>query len=371
MDNSIEVLNADLADELIVINSIYGDGTATTTYSDPDHTTVELRLSQDDQDDCTFLVRFPATYPSARPILTGILPLHMTTDPIVNNDVTYFRACIIVRHVPDEVSLYDAISQFLEIQQTRSQLPADQAETLSQRDESRVADLHEKLSILAEAVQDASPASTAIADSLPRVATCSVCLEAVFTTLAARLPHCSHTFCSACLQEGIRNFLTTRSPFRCCGKFVPTNIVGRFGNLDHAAFTQYSTFVDETTGPRPIFCYEPTCATFIPSYRITDKGALCLSCDRITCAACRQKHHTGMCRRDINRLKNVAKKSGWKFCPSCEQLVERISGCKSMKCLCGTVFCYHCGQEAPDGRHAGGCCLNGAFFDTMVLRQRQ
>jgi hypothetical protein len=35
-----------------------------------------------------------------------------------------------------------------------------------------------------------------------------------------------------------------------------------------------------------------------------------------------------------------------KECPACHQLIERITGCDDMHCLCGQRFCYRCGSSA-------------------------
>ncbi|KAG1663531.1 hypothetical protein FOA52_003159 [Chlamydomonas sp. UWO 241] len=48
----------------------------------------------------------------------------------------------------------------------------------------------------------------------------------------------------------------------------------------------------------------------------------------------------------------------WKKCPSCCQMVERVSGCNQMSCRCGSSFCYSCGlkyrSNAPTANNAHG-----------------
>ena len=53
--------------------------------------------------------------------------------------------------------------------------------------------------------------------------------------------------------------------------------------------------------------------------------------------------------------KELAEQEGWKLCPNtkCGKLVERIDGCNSMICPCGTNFCYGCGQEIKYGMPCG------------------
>ncbi|KAI8085867.1 uncharacterized protein B0P05DRAFT_466397, partial [Gilbertella persicaria] len=38
----------------------------------------------------------------------------------------------------------------------------------------------------------------------------------------------------------------------------------------------------------------------------------------------------------------------WARCPRCEHLVEKVSGCITMRCVCGAYFCYRCGGLSQD-----------------------
>jgi hypothetical protein len=365
-----KVLNPTLADELVVINSVHGD-IAVPTYSDDDHTTVEVRLPQDDH---TYHVRFPSAYPSEYPVITGVDPLHLSTREDIASELCYFRACLIVHHTPGEGSFYEIIAAFDSIRQLYRQLSGDQAGTLCQRDDPLVQSLQEQLSALVEAVQTAMPdnKNTLIGQTL-QISECSVCLEPLFTRFAAVLPDCSDAYCSACLQLGIKTSLETRTLFKCCGKPVPVKTIERFGNLDPAALRYYADMINEKAGQNPVFCHDRYCSTYIPSTCITEKGASCPMCGLLTCPSCRKTMHEGICVRDMKRLWNMAKRQGWKTCPGCKQWVERSAGCKSMVCTCGQVFCYNCGKAAPKGTYhiAGDCCLNGELFDTMRPRHRQ
>lgn len=377
MDDTIRILNPELADELMVVNAIYGDGTVIPTYSDENHTTVELLLPETPHpdDSGTFYLRFPASYPLQPPSVIGSSPLHRSSDPVIANDISYFRACFISCHTPGVPTLHDTISEFLYLREQRLQLTREQATTLCQRGDKAVLAFSERLTALAEAVQSAESRSTtptSTRDPPPLLVDCGVCLEPVFSGIAARLPHCSHTFCSGCLQEGILNFLRTRSEFRCCGEFLPSTVVAKYGDLDDADLARYRDLAVEKVSLNPIYCHDRSCATFIPTYRITEDGARCPACTSITCTQCKRRHHEGMCRGEEKRFKNLAKKMNWKFCPSCNELVERSEGCKSISCRCGAVFCYHCGKQAPPGQnHATDCCLNGQLFDTMAQQRRR
>ncbi|KAK5580632.1 hypothetical protein RB653_000654 [Dictyostelium firmibasis] len=40
-----------------------------------------------------------------------------------------------------------------------------------------------------------------------------------------------------------------------------------------------------------------------------------------------------------------------KQCPACNIIIEKIDGCNSMECVCGTNFCYGCGNKRSDHSH--------------------
>lgn len=370
MDNqTLTVFNEALSDELIVINAVYGDGTAIATYSDADHTTVEVRLEDDEH---SFYVRFPSNYPAVCPSLIGSHPLHLSSNPVIANQVCFFRACIVVCHLPDEASFYESIVVYDDIRQAYRKLSPGLAETLCRRKDPAVRALHEQLSALAEATQSALQSIMSPPEPSPQISECSVCLEPVFTPLAAVLPHCCHAFCSACLQSGVKNVLKTRALFKCCGQVVPAKTVAKYAALDHASTVRYATYIDEKSDPNPIFCHSRICSAYIPAHCINELGARCPACKGLTCEVCKQRVHKGLCATDGKMLKQMAKEKRWKFCPGCAQLVERVDGCKSVKCLCGVIFCYNCGRAAPKGvLHVDGrCCLDGQMFDTMARGRR-
>ena len=84
----------------------------------------------------------------------------------------------------------------------------------------------------------------------------------------------------------------------------------------------------------------------------------CLECGVRTCAICRllSDHHTtddGLrCPEnvEVEDLKKVVDDMGLPptQCPSCAHLCERSEGCPVLTCVCGTKFCYICGQQAGD-----------------------
>ena len=91
-----------------------------------------------------------------------------------------------------------------------------------------------------------------------------------------------------------------------------------------------------------------------------------LECGLRTCASCRlpnDAHTTDEGLRcpentEIQDLKQVVDDMGLPptQCLSCAHLCERSEGCPVLTCVCGTKFCYICGQQAgEDERRDCGC----------------
>ncbi|KAI0506436.1 hypothetical protein F5B22DRAFT_623554 [Xylaria bambusicola] len=57
-----------------------------------------------------------------------------------------------------------------------------------------------------------------------------------------------------------------------------------------------------------------------------------------------------------DKLISLAKRKGWKRCPSCRRLVEKVTGCDHISCRCGQHFCYKCGEpySLSYGHHCPG-----------------
>ncbi|GAB4838069.1 hypothetical protein Ancab_027599 [Ancistrocladus abbreviatus] len=42
-------------------------------------------------------------------------------------------------------------------------------------------------------------------------------------------------------------------------------------------------------------------------------------------------------------LRKLAKENQWQNCPKCKIFVDRVSGCRLVRCRCGVSFCHSCG----------------------------
>lgn len=158
---------------------------------------------------------------------------------------------------------------------------------------------------------------------------CTGCTEDISRAKVAR-SHCSHNYCSSCLERCFKSSLTEggRFPPRCCGRPYDIATVGK--HLTPETLRQYEKKKVEFETPNKVYCSRGRCSAFIPSTWIANNTANCPNCGHQTCAVCKEPFHTGFCSQntDYNRQMSAARKYGWQTCPHCRRLVERHSGCQ-------------------------------------------
>jgi len=149
-----------------------------------------------------------------------------------------------------------------------------------------------------------------------------------------------------------------RSELKCCGQSVPVKMIRKCSNLDPDFLDNYVLWLQELHAPNPTYCPWEDCLSYIPRFLIREDYAKCPFCKHRMCMGCKKKEHGGMCQQD-KKLKALIAKEGWKFCPSCEELVEKNYGCNHMTCRCGAEFCYVCGKGYESRRPTCKCNLFG------------
>jgi hypothetical protein len=176
---------------------------------------------------------------------------------------------------------------------------------------------------------------------------CIVCGDEQLREELAR--PCEHGYCYSCLQDGFKNALASKTPFKCCKK--PLSIRGCLG-LSTQFVAEYEEMMLELSTAKPLYCSNAQCAKFLPPRLIVGDIGTCEKCARQTCRHCRRPAHPGtFCKEDkeTNAVKDLAKAKGWKTCPGCNHLIERQSGCLHMICSrCQTAFCYRCSKRWKD-----------------------
>ncbi|KAI0371232.1 hypothetical protein BV20DRAFT_191688 [Pilatotrama ljubarskyi] len=185
--------------------------------------------------------------------------------------------------------------------------------------------------------------------------------------------HVYHTECLLMLVE-VSMRSTGQFPPRCCRSTIPTPLFHR--HLTPEQRTAFALREAEQSTPRRVYCANPQCSTFLGprDKRTPVRIYTCAfsACATRTCARCRAAvdpsadAQTHECKHDTGyrMALQLGSRLGWMRCPECEELIERHSGCPHMTCVCGTEFCYECGN-----RYNGCTChLRIAEVDQGPLR---
>ena len=109
----------------------------------------------------------------------------------------------------------------------------------------------------------------------------------------------------------------------------------------------------ETNPENVTFCPTASCS-YMCFY---DKNAFhlnCPLCRKSYCLRCKTEWHNFLTCEQYQMEKNnstnekkfedFVKGNNFKQCPTCKRWVEKINGCDHITCLCGTHFCYRCGE---------------------------
>ncbi|KAI6679803.1 hypothetical protein NL676_033684 [Syzygium grande] len=186
---------------------------------------------------------------------------------------------------------------------------------------------------------------------------CEICVEPRTGGDMFRIKGCSHAYCNECVTKYVASKLqdnVTRigCPSRAAvASILPPEVFDRWGKaLCEALILESERF----------YCpYKDCSALLIKDGRAAMRESECLNCRRLFCVKCRVPWHAGMgCeefqklnegereREDI-MLKKLAEEKHWRRCPKCSFYVQKISGCETVRCRCGLIFCYRCGAKGP------------------------
>ncbi|CAG8427472.1 unnamed protein product [Penicillium salamii] len=205
-------------------------------------------------------------------------------------------------------------------------------------------DLMTRMSVLNEP-DNGEGSSRAISSHQPmaRRVRCVSCLEKCDSVLS--VGKCGHEYCLDCTREMFLGSIRDEElyPPRCCGNVLPPGVAMRV--LNYSELREFSHRALEWTAKSRVYCADPTCSTFIPTFAIENDQGTCPKCHQQTHLPCRSLVHHGMdCPMDesLPLVLDIAKAKGWKRCPHCRTMVELLRGCNHMTCRCGREFCYVC-----------------------------
>jgi hypothetical protein len=90
----------------------------------------------------------------------------------------------------------------------------------------------------------------------------------------------------------------------------------------------------------------------------------CRRCENTYCARCRKIDHTSYCETESDD-DIIAELDDVKRCPVCKILIERETGCNSMRCtFCKVNFCWGCEKTKYAVDRDGHDCENfGTFIE--------
>lgn len=173
---------------------------------------------------------------------------------------------------------------------------------------------------------------------------CAVCMDRHDMSFMIKVP-CPHWYCPEDLSDAFQNALDSGRPFQCCGQEVPISLLP--ANLLQLDFiVRYDLLLLELATPNRTYCSNRNCGSFVPPTQYQGPDiALCLACGYNTCRHCNAPHHPGRdCPEDeaTQQALHLGAARGWRRCPGCRNLVERIDGCNHMTCQCRQEFCYVC-----------------------------
>lgn len=179
-----------------------------------------------------------------------------------------------------------------------------------------------------------SPSSKQAAASEPPK--CSACYDDLSPDNTVEAP-CKHTYCFDCIKVMVKQSLVSgvdvQFPPKCCDERLTLSTIGAAlrEDLQH----QYQQKLTEQEQDKKVYCSTKDCETFITSnYFWNNKFATCKNCRGRTCITCKNEWHKGKeCPADtaLNKVLDIAQKEGWKRCPGCKALVERVVGCHLIK----------------------------------------
>jgi hypothetical protein len=188
---------------------------------------------------------------------------------------------------------------------------------------------------------------------------------------AVCLQQCRHPVCLACFTRAVDISMRDKVIAHCpcaprCGDRIVELDVSRFIGLE--AGNQYALIEQrdiamhppisaiERVNSRQFHCPTPNCpSSIIIDTRARDYGAkwTCPACRVAHCVRCELPWHKGSTcaahqqwRRENghaeDEMQRLVRERNFKTC-RCGALVERLSGCSKLTCLCGARLCDQCG----------------------------
>jgi len=195
---------------------------------------------------------------------------------------------------------------------------------------------------------------------------CPVCLSYKLATERLDIQPCGHRLCITCAHSYITRKLSERLIPVCCLCLAATYSTSHSPRSRRSLKPLSDVQCRKVLSAKEMKCYEAVSfgAILQPCFGVDCKGFLpqekgrtqCTVCQKDWCATCKVEWHRGLrcieyqktkrkkLEIDRIRIKQAIKKFGFKNCPKCNNLIEKMSGCNHMTCYppCKAHFCWRC-----------------------------
>ncbi|XP_021850845.1 probable E3 ubiquitin-protein ligase ARI2 [Spinacia oleracea] len=212
----------------------------------------------------------------------------------------------------------------------------------------------------------------ALSSGLSSTLVCTICIEDVPCNETTQMD-CGHTFCNNCwteyfivkINDGMSRVIRCME-YQCndiCNEGIVRNLVRKRKPELAEKFDRFllESYIEDNKMVK--WCPSiPHCGNAI---RIKD-DAVCeveCTCGKQFCFRCLSEIHSPcscLMWELWNKKCNKTNTSKWitvntKRCPSCGKLVEKIGGCRTVHCFCGSIICWVCGK------------INGNLYHSCTL----
>ncbi|KAI8973945.1 hypothetical protein BDB01DRAFT_808183 [Pilobolus umbonatus] len=211
---------------------------------------------------------------------------------------------------------------------------------------------------------------------------CIICLVEYKHRISYGTTLCSHEICRDCLNQYIQSILTVDkynqyetilcpAPL-CPGHFDSNAIMAQVLSKAEAEEWWVNAITKQYITNR-VLCPQVDCSGVFDADINDMKHCIfteCYECHRGFCLACQKSWHPGEIRiyNDevaMQQTLNKAQNEAWCRCPRCHALVEKMTGCITVQCRCGTSFCYRCGGYSNNHSCSNQC----QRYDQNKLKQ--
>lgn len=168
---------------------------------------------------------------------------------------------------------------------------------------------------------------------------CPICLTHVSPKHLHTLSTCHCVYCTSCLREAFSVGLANNRlnfPAQCCGR--PFDFLSHEQQLPASLRRAYASAMEEMASSNPLYCATERCGEFIVAATVKNGFGTCGMCHRKTCERCKmlKQNHLGsfaICPEELKdeALETLAKEEGWKRCPKCFVLIEKVMGCDELR----------------------------------------